>query len=401
MSRILLVATAIFFLNLSFAQINVQWESRLNGDGSFIDQAVDLELDALGNTYVTGTSFDSDGNYDWVTVKYLADGTEDWRYEHGGAGLDEASAIKMDGAGNLIVTGSKYIGADDWDLTVIKINGLTGLLMWEYVHTGSTLFDGGKDVTVDSNDDVIAVGTISVSSVNINYLTVKLLGATGANLWSHSGGTANNDEAKIVLTDAANNIFVAGHSDVGSGTTYFDMMVLRYNPGGGAPAFAATQDAGFNGLDTPNAMQLDGAGNIIIGGQAFNAPVEEEDYATMKFSSTCVWQWTETYAGDATGLDRINAVAVDQVSGNIFVTGRSKSLASSEDYYTIAYDNNGVFLWDDRYSSTGVAFDEATDVQISASGLFVYLTGYSYDSATNNDYTTIKYDIAGNLIWFE
>jgi Secretion system C-terminal sorting domain len=398
MSRIVLVVLSTFFLNLSFAQINVQWESRLNGDGSFIDQAVDLELDASGNTYVTGTSFDSDGNYDWVTVKYLADGTEDWRYEHGGSGLDEASAVQLDGAGNVLVTGSKFISGDDWDLTVIKINGTTGLLMWEYVHTGSTLFDGGKDVTVDANNDVIAAGTFSFSATDINYLVVKVDGVTGLLDWSYSNGTTNNDEAKIVKTDASNNIYVGGHSDVGSGTSYFDFLVMKYAPTGGAPTNQATVDAGFNGLDTPNAMELDAAGNIIIAGQAFNAPVEEEDYATMKFNNNCVWQWTETYSGDATALDRINAIAVDQVSGNIFVTGRSKSLASSEDYYTIAYDNNGTFLWDDRYTSTGLGFDEATDIQLSGTG-FVYLTGYSYEAGVNNDYTTVKYDVSGNLIW--
>jgi hypothetical protein len=398
MSRITLVVISTFFLNLSFAQINVQWESRLNGDGSFIDQAVDLELDASGNTYVTGTSFDSDGNYDWMTVKYLADGTEDWRYEHGGSGLDEASAMVLDGAGNILVTGSKYIGADDWDLAVIKINGTSGALMWEYVHTGSALFDGGKDITVDTNDDPVIAGTFSFSTTDIDYLVVKVDGVTGLLDWSYTNGTPQNDEGKLIATDAANNVYVAGHSDVGVGTSYFDFMVLRFASTGGAPAFAATQDAGFNGLDTPNAMELDAAGNIILGGQAFNAPVHEEDYATMKFSSTCVWQWTQTYSGDAAALDRINAVAVDQVTGNIFVTGRSKSLASSEDYYTIAYDNNGVFLWDDLYTSVGVGFDEATDIKLSGTG-FVYLTGYSYESGTNNDYTTVKYDVLGNLIW--
>ncbi|MEO9531179.1 MAG: T9SS type A sorting domain-containing protein [Crocinitomicaceae bacterium] len=396
MSRILLVASAIFFLNLSFAQINVQWESRYNGTGNFIDQAVDLELDASGNTYVTGTSYNG-SSYDWVTVKYDSDGNEIWTNVYGGSGLDEAAAIVLDGNNDVIVTGSKFISGSDWDLAIQKIDGTTGVQAWEYTHTGSTNFDGGKDITVDSNNDVIVAGTYSFSTTDIDYLVVKVSSA-GVFDWSYTNGTTNNDEGKVVLTDASNNIYVAGHSNVGSGTTYFDVLIMKYAPTGGAPTNSTTQDAGFSGLDTPHAMALDASGNIFVGGQAFNAPVHEEDYVTMKFNNNCVHQWTQTYSGDAEALDRINAIAVDQVSGNVFVTGRSKSLASSEDYYTIAYDNNGAELWNDRYTSSGVGFDEATDIQLSGTG-FVYLTGYSYESATNNDYTTLKYDDAGNFIW--
>jgi len=396
MTRIIILALTTFAVNITFAQINVQWESRFDGTGSFIDQAVDLELDALGNTYVTGTSFNG-SNYDWVTVKYDPNGVELWTNTYGGSGLDEVAALTLDANNDVIVTGSRFISGSDWDLAVQKINGTTGVQSWDYIHTGSTNFDGGKDVTVDNANNPVIAGTYSFSSTDIDYLVVKLTSA-GALDWSYTNGTANNDEGKLIGVDASNNIYMGGHSDVGSGTTYFDFMLLRFAPTGGAPAFSATQDAGFSGLDTPRAMDFDAAGNVFLGGQAFNAPVEEEDYCLMKFSSTCVHQWTQTYAGDAEALDRINAVAVDQTTGNVFATGRSKSVASSEDYYTIAYDNNGNFLWDDRYTSSGTGFDEATDIQLSGTG-FVYLTGYSYEAGTNNDYTTVKYDVSGNLIW--
>ena len=396
MSRIIILALAVFAVNITFSQINVQWESRFDGAGSFIDQAVDLELDALGNTYVTGTSFNG-SNYDWVTVKYDPDGVELWTNTYGGSGLDEVAALTLDANNDVILTGSRYIGGSDWDLAVQKIDGNTGVQVWDYIHTGSSDFDGGKDVTVDNLNNPVIAGTFSFSSTDIDYLVVKLT-AAGALDWSYTNGTPDNDEGKLIGVDGSNNIFMGGHSDVGSGSTYFDFLLLRFNPTGGAPVFNTTQDAGFSGLDTPRAMEFDAAGNVFLGGQAFNAPIEEEDYCLMKFSSTCVHQWTQTYAGDAEALDRINALAVDQTSGNVYATGRSKSLASSEDYYTIAYDNNGNFLWDDRYTSSGAGFDEATDIKLSGTG-FVYLTGYSYQAGTNNDYTTVKYDNLGNLIW--
>ncbi|MEX1002798.1 MAG: T9SS type A sorting domain-containing protein [Crocinitomicaceae bacterium] len=395
MLRNFILAITLLLVSPIFAQINVQWEARYENPADFVDQAVDIELDASGNTYVTGTSYNG-SSYDWVTVKYDSDGNELWNSSYGGTGLDEAEAMTMDSNGDIVVTGSRFISGSDWDIAVVKYDGGTGAELWSQVYAGSSFFDGGKDVTVDGADNVVITGTYSFSSTDIDWIVLKY-SSTGVFDWVATNGTPDNDEGKVVRTDASNNIYMAGHSEFDSGTTYFDFRVMKFDPSG-AVLNATTQDAGFNGLDTPHTMELDASGNIYIGGQGFNAPVEEEDYVLMKFNNNCVHQWTRTYSGDAEALDRINALAIDQVNGNVFVTGRSKSNASSEDYYTIAYDPSGTELWSDRYTSSGLGFDEATDIKLSGTG-FLYLTGYSYESSTNNDYTTVKYDDAGNFIW--
>ena len=83
-----LIGTFVMFLCIlsAGAQINIQWESRLDGPGSFIDKAEDLYLDGTGNTYVTGSSY-SGTSYDLMTVKYDSDGVEEWRSSYGGAGI--------------------------------------------------------------------------------------------------------------------------------------------------------------------------------------------------------------------------------------------------------------------------------------------------------------------------
>jgi hypothetical protein len=395
MSRILLLALSLFFLNTAFTQINIQWEARYEHPANFIDQAVDLELDAAGNTYVTGTSFNG-SNYDWVTVKYDSDGNELWNMSYGGAGLDEAAALAMDSNGDIVVTGSRFVSGSDWDIAVVKYDGSTGAELWSVIYGGSNAFDQGTDITTDASNNVIVTGSYYFSATDLDWITIKYSSA-GAFQWWQGGGTSASDAGKVVQTDASGNIYVAGYAEFSSGTTYFDFRVVKMNPAG-VILNNTTQDAGFNGLDTPHAMKLDGAGNIIVGGQGFNAPVEEEDYVLMKFNNNCAHQWTRTYSGDAEALDRINALDVDQVTGDIFVTGRSKSLASSEDYYTIAYNAAGVEQWNDRYTSAGLGFDEATDIQLSGTG-FVYLTGYTNNAGSNNDYTTVKYDVSGNFIW--
>ena len=397
MSRIITLACLLIIAKLGFAQINIQWEARLdNLTGNFIDNAVDLALDAAGNTYVTGTSYNGT-SYDAVTVKYDPNGNEIWRSSYGGAGLDEATAIALDNNNDVVITGSRFISGNDYDIFTVKYNGTTGAQIWAVINAGSANYDGGKDITVDASNNVIITGSFSVSTSDINWIVIKYNSA-GTFQWTQNGGGTLNDIGKVVTVDAGGFIYVAGHREFTSGTTYFDFLLLKFNPAGGAPTINVTRDSGFGKLDTPHAMKIDASGNIYLAGQGFTTIQAEEDYMLVKFNSTGVWQWTQLYDGDAEALDKINALDIHPGTGNIYVTGRSKSLASSEDYYTIAYTPAGAELWSKRYTSPGLKFDEAADIIYSSTG-FLYITGYSYRTGTNNDYTTLKYDLSGNQIW--
>lgn len=395
MTRISTLVTVFLFGIFGYSQINVQWEARLNNpSGNFIDKASDLALDASGNTYVTGSSYNGT-SYDMVTVKYDANGNEVWRSTYGGTGIDEATAIVLDGNNDVIITGYRFVSGTDYDIATVKYNGSTGAQIWAVLNTGSALFDGGKDVTVDASNNVIITGTYSFSSTDIDYIVIKYNSA-GVQQWSYSDGTTLSDEGKVVVTDAAGNVYVAGHSEFSTATTYVDFLLLKFTPAG-ALTYSVTHDSGFGKLDTPHAMKLDAAGNILLGGQGFTTVQNEEDYLLMKFNNAGTFQWLKIYSGDAEALDRINALDIDQATNNIYVTGRSKSNASSEDYYTIAYNTSGTELWSDRYSSSGLELDEATDIALGGSGN-LYVTGFSYETSSL-DYTTLKYDLSGNMIW--
>lgn len=389
-----LLPIALFSILLN-AQINIQWESRMNGAGNYVDKAVDLELDSFGNTYVTGTSF-SGASFDLVTVKYNADGDEVWRSSYGGSGVDEAHALTLDSNNDVIVTGSRFISGSDWDIVTIKYDGATGVELWSVIHAGTANFDFSSDIAVDASDNVVVVGSLEVGGGNVDFLTLKY-SAAGAVLWSDSFGGSGSDDAKLVEVDAAGNVYVGGLHEYAVGANYFDFRLVKYNAGG-VVQWSVTEDSGFGNLDSPNAMTLDAAGDIIMAGQGFTTIVDEEDYLTMKFdNATGALLWRAFYAGDSHGLDAINAVATDGAN-NVYVTGRSKSVETSSDFYTIAYSPAGVELWSDSYSTTGLKFDEGTDIRVADSDLSVYVTGYSYYAATNNDYTTIKYNAADGAI---
>lgn len=396
--RFILVLVGFVYSLVGISQINIQWESRLNGAGSFIDKAVDLELDASGNTYATGASYNGT-SYDWVTVKYNSDGVELWRRSYGGTGIDEPHALVLDGANNVIVTGSRFISGTDWDIATVKINGTTGAIIWSVINPGSAQFDNGVDVTVDPFNNVLVLGALNVAPGNTDFVIIKYSPGGGGLTWSRTLGGAFNDNPKVILTDAASNVYVTGNHEFSIGTTYFDFRVAKYNSVG-TLQWSVTEDSGFGKLDTPFAMALDASNNVIVTGSGFTDILNEEDFMTVKFSgATGAMIWKRLYAGDAEALDVANAVVVGS-SNRVYVTGKSKSIATSEDYYTIAYNSTGTELWSSRYTTPGLRYDEAKDMRISADGLSLYITGYSFYPATNNDFATLKYNATtGAILW--
>ncbi len=85
------------------------WVARYNGAGSGNDyaSASAVAVDASGNVYVTGSSYGTGIDSDYVTIKYDASGNELWVAIYNGPGntSDGTVAVKVDTLGNVYVTG--------------------------------------------------------------------------------------------------------------------------------------------------------------------------------------------------------------------------------------------------------------------------------------------------------
>jgi hypothetical protein len=106
---------------------NFLWERKHNGPGNLSDRAHDIQLDAAGSAYVTGYSTGVESLADIVTVKYSSDGDTIWvhRYDGPVSEGDIGTALQVDEAGNVYVTGWISNGSSGRDYVTIKYSPCT------------------------------------------------------------------------------------------------------------------------------------------------------------------------------------------------------------------------------------------------------------------------------------
>jgi hypothetical protein len=78
-------------------------------------------------------------------------------------------------------------------------------------------------------------------------------------------------------------------------------------------------------------------------------------------------------------------------NGRVYVTGFSTGSGTSGDYYTVCYGEGGGYKWADRYNGTGNDFDQGNAIGINPVNGNVYVTGGSRGAGTKSDFLTIGY----------
>jgi uncharacterized delta-60 repeat protein len=370
--------------------VHEAWVDRYDGPDNYIDEAAAVAVDGSGNVYVTGFSFDTNTDYDYTTIKYNSAGQRQWiaRYDGTGSYIDKATAIAVDGSGNVYVTGASTSGNGSLDYATIKYNS-AGQQQWVASYDGPASGDDvPTGIVVDGSNNVYVTGESEG-----DYTTIKYNSA-GQRQWVvRYNGTANyDDQVAAIAIDATGNVYVTGTS-YGSESSY-DYATIKYNASG-QQQWVARYDGPASSDDQARAIAIDGAGNAYVTGYSYGSV--GYDYATIKYNSAGQQQWVRRYDGPAHSDDVANAIAVDG-SGSVYVTGGSYSSESSLDYATIKYDTSGQQQWVRRYDGPANYDDEATAIAVDGSGN-VYLTGKSFDWNTDYDYATIKYDASGQQQW--
>ncbi|MDZ7262317.1 MAG: SBBP repeat-containing protein [candidate division KSB1 bacterium] len=364
-----------------------QWVARYNGPENSDDKATALAVDASGNVYVTGYSWGSGTRYNYATVKYNFIGVEQWVVHYNGPGNDDdgASALAVDGSGNVYVTGESEGSGSEYDYATVKYN-FAGVEQWVTRYNGpGNDWDLATALAVDGSGNVYVTGRSLGLDIGPDYATVKYNSA-GVEQWvtRYNGPESLWGGATALTVDSSGNVYVTG-GNIGLGTGY-DYATLKYNSAG-AEQWLARYNGPGNVWDIATALTVDSSGNVYVTGYSWGSGTGY-DYATVKYNSAGIQQWVACYNGPENSGDYATDLALD-ASGNVYVTGISVGSGTDYDYATVKYNSAGAEQWVARYNGPGNSDDEAIALAVDGSGN-VYVTGSSYGIGWSV-YTTIKY----------
>lgn len=378
----------------AFAQ--VQYWARHAG-GATADEAMDISVDADGNTYTTGyftaaasfggITLSSSGVTDVFISKTSPNGDFLWALKAGGSGSDRALSIKTDAAGNSYITGFFYgtatfgtqtlTSAGVQDVFVAKYDA-SGGFVWA-TSAGGTSADIGNAINVDASGNVVITGEFSgmatfggqtLTSLNgsVDVFTAKL-DANGNFLWAKKGSAHATDRGIDVACDPAGNVYITGQF---TDTITFDntyptnmynaIFVVKYNANGAEQWF---RRAGAASLNVVNGIAVDASSNVIITGDFegditfFGSPNTTLTHPypnrifLAKYSSSGSLLWTTADGSDAEVTSQ--NVGLD-ASGAPFIVGSYKCrLGSYSDQYGEGTFNS-IGYWDiymGKYNAAG------------------------------------------------
>jgi hypothetical protein len=374
--------------------VDTAWVRRYNGPGNRNDDARAITVDRFGNVYITGPS--GYANDDYATIKYYTNGDTAWvrRYNGPGNSFDYATAIAVDGSGNVYVTGESQGSATASAYATIKYypNGDTA---WVRRYNGpANKSDWAFALAVDGLGNVYVTGYSEDTLTSFDYATIKY-DSDGTLLWvsRYNGPGDDLDVAYDIIVDGLGNVYVTGYSG-GNGSSE-DYATIKYYANGDT-AWVRRYNGLGNGGDYASAITVDHSGNVFVTGYSWGIGTYR-DYTTLKYDSSGNELWVRRYDGPGSNVDYAWAMTLDSYN-NIYVTGVSRGSVTSADYATIKYYPNGDTAWVRRYNGLGNGYDYAVDLAVDSSGN-VYITGESDGIGTYRDYVTIKYDTIGTEKW--
>jgi hypothetical protein len=330
--------TADDFITIKYNPSGVKlWSAVYASKGGIGDESKSIAVDRLGNVYVSGHAahiITDNSGMDWVTIKYNTNGEQVWLTAYDdGITSDGATAIAIDDAGNVYVTGQ--CNAPAYHIATIKYDS-SGVKQWIVKYDGNAVSsDEPMAIKVDKQGFVYITG--HSSEANKDYITIKY-DNNGIEMWKKNfNGPANMvDEAENLVVDETGNVYVLGYSTVKK--NHRNRCLIKYNSAGDEVWKVISEKSISKNIDNLS-MAIDKDGNIYVTGSSTiidNKKPTEMVVDCYSKDGALVWQ---AYFAKENTIPVASRLVVDN-SNNVYVTGYILGARGFLDYCTVKFSKN-------------------------------------------------------------
>ena len=362
---------------------------------SGLDYPTAVAFDSAGNMYISNFKGSPSGS---IMVIAKTSGTIFGQYVQANtattlsaaSGLDYPDAIAFDSSGNMYISNGK--SSTSGSITVIAKT--SGTIFGQYVqaNTATTLsaasgldypdaiaFDSSGNMYISNEDSHPSSGTGSITVIAKNSGTIfgQSFKANTATTLSAASGL---DYPDAIAFDSAGNMYISNYVGTPSGGTGYVTVIAKNSGtifGQSFKANTATTLNAATGLNYATVMTFDSAGNMYIVSDE-GASLSNTGFITViaKNSGTIFGQSfkanTATTLSAVTGLDDPVGIAFD-ASGNMYIANYEGPTSSGTGYVTVVAKNSGTIF--------GQSFKANTATTLSASSGLYYPWNIAFDAA--------------------
>jgi hypothetical protein len=432
MKKLILISVGLILTVQSTSAQTLTWAKQMGAGAQ--DQGRSIAVDASGNVYTTGTfngtvDFDPGiGTYfltstsveDVFISKLDSAGNFKWASAWGGSSFDLGLSIAVDSNGFVYSTGLFqgtadfdpgagffYLTANSMDAYIIKLNALTGNMVWAKQLISDFLVEPGT-IAIDQNGNVITVGHYEGNAdfdpglgtliFSGDGAYISKLDSAGNFIWAKklahpvSQSPLSSCRATSVALDIFGNVYTTGNFidtvdfDPGLGTynlvgEYFgDAFICKLDAGGN---FQWAKPFYGNGNEDGFTIALDASGNVYTSGvlnatadfdpgvgtyNLSSAGIGNFDGYISKLNSSGDFVWAKQLGG-AIGSSLFISSIVLGADNNVYSIGNfsqtvdfdpgtgTNNLTSSGPYdvFISKLDNNGNFISTLQFAGSGFA----------------------------------------------
>ncbi|CAG0998020.1 Thermophilic serine proteinase [Flavobacteriales bacterium] len=203
----------------------------------------------------------------------------------GTAGFDKVHDLQTDASGNFYLTGTVFNASTGYDILTVKLDDNLNVIWSANYNSTSTMNDVGNALAVDNAGNVIVTGFSETSTEGTNYVTIQYNSSSTQQWVKTFNGEGNAaDTARAIAIDANDNVFITGSSFNGSTE---DFYTAKYKSNG-TELWGIAFNGIYNGSDRAFDIALDSLGGVLVSGQSQTQTGFE--YATVRYE-----EYTNTY----------------------------------------------------------------------------------------------------------